>query len=44
MLSGNRLIVTLAHELRLNNLKRGMATLCGGGGVSLALELENPNA
>jgi acetyl-CoA C-acetyltransferase len=40
-MTGNRLIVTLVHELRKNDLERGMATLCGGGGVSLAVEIEN---
>jgi acetyl-CoA C-acetyltransferase len=40
-MTGNRLIVTLLHELRKHNLERGLATLCGGGGVSLAVEIEN---
>jgi len=40
-MTGNRLIVTLVHELRKHNLERGLATLCGGGGVSLAVEIEN---
>jgi acetyl-CoA acetyltransferase len=34
--------VTLLHELRREGLQRGMATLCGGGGVSLAVDIEIP--
>jgi len=41
-MTGNRLIVTLLHELRREGLQRGLATLCGGGGVSLACEIEIP--
>lgn len=39
--SGARIVVTLVHGLRLRNLKRGLATIChgGGGAMSLALEL-----
>mmetsp|Transcript_6048 Transcript_6048/g.10365 ORF Transcript_6048/g.10365 Transcript_6048/m.10365 type:complete len:415 (+) Transcript_6048:19-1263(+) len=40
--TGNRILVTLLHELRREGLQRGLATLCGGGGVSLAVELEIP--
>lgn len=40
--SGARLIVTLVHALQERGLKRGLASLCLGGGeaVALALELE----
>jgi len=37
--TGVRLIVTLLYELMHSNKKLGMATLCGGGGVSLATEI-----
>jgi acetyl-CoA C-acetyltransferase/acetyl-CoA acyltransferase len=38
--SGTRLVVTLLRELRRRNLKRGLATLCVGGGQGAALALE----
>jgi acetyl-CoA C-acetyltransferase len=38
-----RLVLTLAHELRSRNLKRGIATLCGAGGQGIALLIENEN-
>jgi acetyl-CoA C-acetyltransferase len=34
--TGARIVVTLIHALQKRGLKRGMATLCGGGGVSTA--------
>eukprot|EP00995_Heteronema_vittatum_P005964 NODE_1942_length_862_cov_527.774908_g1360_i0.p1 GENE.NODE_1942_length_862_cov_527.774908_g1360_i0~~NODE_1942_length_862_cov_527.774908_g1360_i0.p1 ORF type:complete len:196 (-),score=95.19 NODE_1942_length_862_cov_527.774908_g1360_i0:274-783(-) len=37
--SGSRIIVSLVYELLQSQKKLGMATLCGGGGVSLATEL-----
>jgi acetyl-CoA C-acetyltransferase len=37
--SGARIVVTLLYELMHSKKKLGMATLCGGGGVSLAVEL-----
>ncbi|MCA9940265.1 MAG: acetyl-CoA C-acyltransferase [Anaerolineales bacterium] len=41
--SGGRILVTLLHALRQRGLKRGVASLCLGGGeaVALAVELEN---
>ncbi len=39
--TGCRLIVTLLHEMKKRNIRYGMATLCGGGGVSLATIIEN---
>lgn len=41
--SGARILVTLLHALRQRGLKRGVASLCLGGGeaVALAVELEN---
>ena len=38
--SGARLAVTLCHEMKRGNLKRGMVTLCIGGGQGMALILE----
>jgi acetyl-CoA C-acetyltransferase len=39
--SGARILVTLLHELRRQKLKRGVATLCIGGGMGIALAVEN---
>jgi acetyl-CoA C-acetyltransferase len=38
--TGCRIMVTLLHALRKRGKTLGMATLCGGGGVSLAAVLE----
>ena len=38
--SGARIIVTLLHALEDRNLKRGIATLCIGGGEATAIALE----
>jgi acetyl-CoA C-acetyltransferase len=38
--SGTRVLVTLLHELERRNLKRGLATLCIGGGMGIALCVE----
>jgi acetyl-CoA C-acetyltransferase len=39
--TGARIIVTLIHEMKRRDISYGMATLCGGGGVSEATILEN---
>jgi acetyl-CoA acetyltransferase family protein len=39
--SGARLIITLMYELRRNNLKYGVASLCIGGGQGIAAVIEN---
>lgn len=39
--TGARLLVTLMHTLRQNNLKYGVASLCIGGGEALAVLIEN---
>jgi acetyl-CoA C-acetyltransferase len=39
--TGARIIVTLIHEMKKRNASYGLATLCGGGGVSEATILEN---
>ncbi|MBI1363223.1 MAG: acetyl-CoA C-acyltransferase [Proteobacteria bacterium] len=38
--SGCRVLVTLVHELKRRNAKRGLATLCIGGGMGVALAVE----
>lgn len=38
--SGARILCTLVHSLQTNNLKRGLATLCIGGGEAVALIVE----
>jgi acetyl-CoA C-acetyltransferase len=38
--TGARLIVTLLHALEANNLKRGVAALCIGGGEATAIAVE----
>ncbi len=39
--TGARIAVTLIHEMRKRNTKRGVATLCVSGGMGMALALEN---
>jgi len=38
--SGARIIVTLIYALRSRGLKRGVATLCLGGGEAVAVAIE----
>ena len=38
--SGTRILVTLLHEMRRRDAKRGLATLCIGGGMGIALCVE----
>ncbi len=38
--SGARIVVTLIHALRIHGLKRGIATLCIGGGEATAIAVE----
>jgi acetyl-CoA C-acetyltransferase len=38
--SGARILVTLLHGMRRRNAKRGLATLCIGGGQGVAMALE----
>jgi acetyl-CoA C-acetyltransferase len=40
--SGARILVTLVHELRRRHARRGLATLCIGGGMGIALCVERP--
>jgi acetyl-CoA C-acetyltransferase len=39
--SGARILVTLLHELRKRSLKKGLATLCIGGGMGIAMCVES---
>ena len=38
--SGARIVVTLLHEMRRRNARRGLATMCIGGGQGVAICLE----
>ena len=38
--SGARVLVTLLHEMGRRNAKKGLATLCIGGGMGIAMTLE----
>jgi acetyl-CoA C-acetyltransferase len=40
--SGARIVTTLLHALKDQNKKRGMASICLGGGEALALVVERP--
>ncbi|MDR6503446.1 acetyl-CoA acetyltransferase, partial [Burkholderia ambifaria] len=38
--SGCRILVTLLHEMAKRDAKRGLASLCIGGGMGVALAVE----
>jgi len=38
--SGARIVVTLLHEMKKRNAKKGLATLCIGGGMGIAMCIE----
>ncbi|AZL15291.1 acetyl-CoA C-acetyltransferase [Rickettsiales endosymbiont of Stachyamoeba lipophora] len=38
--SGTRVLVTLLHEMKRSNRSKGLATLCIGGGMGIALTVE----
>ncbi len=38
--TGARIVVTLIHEMEKRDVKLGVASLCGGGGVGMAMILE----
>ena len=38
--SGTRIFVTLVHEMKKRNSKKGLATLCIGGGMGIAMCIE----
>lgn len=39
--SGARILVTLVHEMKKRQSKKGLATLCIGGGMGIALTIES---
>jgi acetyl-CoA C-acetyltransferase len=40
--SGTRILVTLIHEMKRRDAKKGLATLCIGGGMGTSLLVERP--
>jgi len=40
--SGARILTTLLHEMRRRDAKKGLATLCIGGGMGIAMCVERP--
>ena len=38
--SGARVLVTLLHEMQKRDAKKGLATLCIGGGMGIAMCIE----
>ena len=42
--SGARVLVTLLHEMQKRDAKKGLATLCIGGGMGIAMCVERLNA
>ena len=38
--SGCRILVSLVHEMKKRNARKGIATLCIGGGQGVALAIE----
>jgi len=40
--TGCRIVVTLLHEMKRRQVKRGLAALCVGGGMGMALIVERP--
>ena len=39
--SGGRIVVTLLHEMKRRQSKKGLATLCIGGGMGMAMCIES---
>ena len=39
--SGARILVTLIHEMQKRKVKKGLATLCIGGGMGIAMCIDN---
>jgi acetyl-CoA C-acetyltransferase len=42
-ISGARILVTLDNVLRVTNKEIGIAGICGGGGVSMAMVIKREN-
>ena len=40
--SGTRVLVTLLHQMKRTGAKKGLATLCIGGGQGVAIAVEAP--
>jgi acetyl-CoA C-acetyltransferase len=40
--SGARILTTLLHEMKRRDARKGLATLCVGGGMGVALCVERP--
>jgi acetyl-CoA C-acetyltransferase len=40
--TGTRIMTTLIHEMERRDVKKGLATLCAGGGMGTAIILERP--
>ena len=38
--TGGRVLVTLAYEMKRRNLRHGLATMCIGGGMGIAMVVE----
>jgi acetyl-CoA C-acetyltransferase len=38
--TGARIVITLLHEMRRRDVQYGLATLCGGGGLGMAMIIE----
>ncbi len=42
--TGTRVLVTLLHEMKRRNVRYGLESICGGGGLGIAAVLENCKA
>ena len=42
-ISGARIIVTLYHALKTHDKEFGVASICGGGGVTMAMVIKREN-
>jgi len=40
--SGARILVGLLHEMKRRDVSKGLATLCIGGGMGIAVAVERP--
>jgi acetyl-CoA C-acetyltransferase len=38
--TGTRVLVTLLHEMKRNDIEYGLASICGGGGLGIAMVLK----
>jgi acetyl-CoA C-acetyltransferase len=38
--TGTRVLVTLLHEMKRRNVRYGLESICGGGGLGIAAVLE----